>query len=318
MNQYSNELLNVIVPVRDEEKSLPEFILRSQRVLDTAGYQWKIVFVEDSSTDRTVELLQDICDRDPRFSAIFLTRSFGYHEALSAGLDFATGDHIVIMDGDLQHPPETIPDLLTRYREGFDMVVAKRRRREAGILKPAGSFLINSLLRILSDYPVDLNSSIFRIFSRSVANTVQSMEERNRFLTGLLNWSGFKTAEILFDEQPRQKGQTKYTFTSLVEQGLNAVTSFTTKPLRLGIYLGFISAMMSFFIGAYYILRYFIIGIAVEGFTSIIVGIFFMGGVNLVVLGIIGEYIGNIFIEIKARPLYVVRSTLNLEDRSAR
>lgn len=311
-----SEMLSVIVPVRDEEEVLPEFIRRTQSALEQTKFDWQIVFVEDSSTDRTVQIIHEACERDSRFCAVFLTRSFGHHEALSAGLDFASGDHIVIMDGDLQHPPEFILTLLDTYQQGYDMVSAKRKGRESGIVKPLGSALINALLSLLSDYPVDLNSSIFRIFSRAVADTVRSMEERNRFLTGMLSWPGFRTMEILFDESPRERGETKYTFGALVEQGLNAVTSFTTKPLRLGIYLGFVSAAASFLIGGYYILQYFIIGIVVEGFTSIIVGIFLMGGMILLVLGIIGEYIGKIFIETKARPLYVVRSSLNLDRRS--
>lgn len=305
--------ISVVVPVRNEEENVQEFTERIRGVLDKTAFPWQVIFVEDSSTDRTVELIQDICAKDKRFCAVFLTRSFGHHQALSAGIDFADGDHIILMDGDLQHPPELIPTLLKHYSQGYDMVYAKRRGREEGVIKHLGSRILNLVLNFLSDYPIDLNTSVFRIFSRRLADTLSLMRERNRFLTGMLSWPGFETKEVIFDEHSRKRGQTKYSFAQLVEQGITAAISFTTKPLKLGIYLGLLSATLSFFIGAYYIVRFFLIGIPVQGFTSIIVAIFLVGGVILVVLGIIGEYIGNIFIEVKARPLYVVQRTLNIE-----
>jgi glycosyltransferase involved in cell wall biosynthesis len=306
--------VSVIVPVRDEAENIREFCGRIKEVLENTGFQWEVIFIEDSSTDGTVELIHEICHKDDRFRAIFLTRNFGHHEAITAGIDFACGAHIITMDGDLQHPPEVIPTLLANYLPEIDMVCAKRREKEP-LVKNIGSKLVNHLMTSLSDDPIALNSSGFRIFSRRIGDTVKSMHERRRFISGMLSWPGFRTKEIMFDEQPRRYGKTKYDFKKMVQLGLNAVTSFSVKPLRFAIYFGFLCSTFSFVIGIYYILTYFLIGITVQGFTAIIVAIFFMGGVILLVLGILGEYIGNIFIEVKARPLYVVEKTLNVDKR---
>jgi dolichol-phosphate mannosyltransferase len=314
MNQVvrKDRTLSVIVPVRNEEQNITIFCRRITGVLETTPLKWQVIFVEDSSTDRTVERIYEICDRDDRFCAIFLTRSFGHHEAFTAGIEYAKGDLIIMMDGDLQHPPEIIPKLLEVYDKGYDMVYARRSTKQP-FVKQLGSNIINMLMALLSDYPIDLTSSVFRIFSRRAADTLISMRERRRFITGMLSWPGFKTTAITFEEAARERGKTKYNFGRMLDLAFSGFTSFSVKPLRLGIYLGFMTSSVSFLIGFYYMMKYLIVGAGVPGFTSIVVVMFFLGGLILFVLGIIGEYIGNIFTEIKARPLYVVNKTLNIE-----
>jgi len=313
--RVQKDILSVIVPVRNEEHNIPIFCQRIRAVLDACHLNWEVIFVEDSSFDRTVEILYEICNEDNRFCSIFLNRSFGHHEAFTAGIEHASGEHLIMMDGDLQHPPEVIPQLLEAYNEGYDMVYAKRTTKRT-FIKQLGSNIINRLINLISDYPIDISSSIFRIFSRRVADTLISMRERRRFIVGMLSWPGYKSKEITFEEHERQYGVTKYDFKKMVGLAFDAITSFSTKPLRLGIYLGFISSFLSFLVGLFHILNYFIVGVPVAGFTSIIVSLFLIGGLILFVIGIIGEYIGNIFIETKARPLYVVNKSLNIKEKA--
>jgi len=312
--EIQNKMLSVVVPVRDEELNIRPFYERIKNVLEKTGFVWEVIFVEDSSTDKTVKMIHQVCSLDKRFCSIFLTRSFGHHEAFTAGIDHARGDHIVMMDGDLQHPPEFIPRLIEAYEQGYDMVYAKRTTRES-FVKDKGSKVINKIINFLSDYPIDLNSSIFRIFNRQVANTFIAMREHGRFITGMLSWPGFNTKAISFEEAPRVLGRTKYSYAKMVDLAWKGMISFSVKPLRIGHYLGLLSALISFLIGLFYILQYLVVGIPVQGFTAIVVSLFFIGGLILLVLGIIGQYIGNIFVEIKGRPLYVVSRTLNIDGR---
>lgn len=304
--------VSVVVPVRDEEPNIRPFCSRIKNVLEQVASDWEVIFIEDSSTDDTVQLIQEIGLADPRFCAIFLTRSFGHHEAFTAGIEHARGEHIIMMDGDLQHPPEFIPELVRVYVQGYDMVYAERKGKES-FVKNLGSITINALMRLLSDAPIDLNTSIFRIFSRQVADTLISMREHGRFITGMLSWPGFKMRAVPFTESPRESGKTKYGFRRLVNLSWYAITSFSVKPLRIGIYMGFLSSFMSLFAVLYYIVKYILYDVPVAGFTAIIVAIFFMGGMILFVLGIIGEYLGNVFMEVKDRPLYVVYRTFNIK-----
>jgi glycosyltransferase involved in cell wall biosynthesis len=312
--KLQKKMLSVVVPVRNEELNIRPFYERIKNVLEKTDFEWEVIFVEDSSTDSTVEMIHKVCSLDKRFCSIFLTRSFGHHEAFTAGIDHASGECIVMMDGDLQHPPEFIPRLIETYEEGYDMVYAKRTTKQS-FIKDKGSKAINKIINFFSDYPIDLNSSIFRIFNRKVANTFISMREHDRFITGMLSWPGFNAKAISFEEAPRALGRTKYSYAKMIDLAWKGVISFSVKPLRIGRYLGLISASISFLMGIFYIVKYLVVGIPVPGFTAIVVSLFFVGGLILLVLGIIGEYIGNIFVEIKGRPLYVVSSMLNLNGR---
>jgi glycosyltransferase involved in cell wall biosynthesis len=305
--------ISVIVAVRNEERALPELYTRLARVLQQVGLDWELILVEDSSTDATVAVIRELGRRDPRVKAIFLTRSFGHHLAITAGLDHASGDHFILMDGDLQHRPEDIPKLLDRYFEGFAIVYAKRTTKQPWV-KQLGSRAINSIANRLSDYPIDLNSGMFRVFSKGVKDHLQSMRERSRFLVGMMSWLGYPSREVEVEEDPRRYGETKYGLRRMMELAINYVTSFSTRPLRLATYLGLSAALVSMLMGLYYLVVQLVFGVKVSGWPTLIVTLSLLGGMILLVLGIIGEYLGRIYIELQDRHLYVIGSVMNLDD----
>jgi len=309
--------ISVISAVRNEERALPELYDRLSRVLDQVGLDWELILVEDSSTDRTVAVIHQLGMRDPRVKGILLTRSFGHHLAVTAGLDHASGDHLILMDGDLQHRPEDIPKLLDSYFEGYDVVYAKRTTPQSP-LKQLGSDCINSLANRLSDQPIDLNSGMFRVFSKRVNDHLQGMRERSRFLVGMISWLGYPTHEVDIGTDPRPYGTTKYSLRRMSELAVNYITSFSTRPLRLATYLGLCAASASMAMGMYYLVQQMIFGVHVSGWPTLIVTISLLGGMILFVLGIIGEYLGKIYIELQHRHLYVVRDRINLSDDTAR
>jgi dolichol-phosphate mannosyltransferase len=301
------------VAVRNEEQALPELYARLAKVLGAVGLDWELVLVEDSSTDRTVAVMRELGQRDTRVKGVFLTRSFGHHLAITAGLDHAHGDHFVLMDGDLQHRPEDIPKLLEPYFAGYAIVHGRRTTRQP-LLKQLGSECINYVANRLSEYPIDLNSGMFRVFSKQVKDQLQTMPERSRFLTGMISWLGFPSREVEIDEDERRYGQTKYSLRRMAELAINYITSFSTRPLRLATYLGLITALASILMGLYYLVRQLIFGVSVSGWPTLIVTLSLLGGMILLVLGIIGEYLGKIYIELQQRHLYVVDRVMNLED----
>lgn len=304
--------LSVVIAVCNEERALPELYQRLATVLDATGLPWEIVFVEDSSTDRTVAVLRELGGRDARVRAIFLTRRFGHHLAITAGLDHAEGEHLVLMDGDLQHRPEDIPRLLEPYFAGFEVVYARRTTRQPP-LKELGSNAINFLANQLSDHPIDLNSGMFRVLSRRVRDQLHDMNERSRFLVGMISWLGYPTCDVLIDEDPRRYGATKYSLARMAELAINYVTSFSTRPLRLATYLGTLTALGSMVMGFYYLLRQLLFGIPASGWPTLIITLSLLGGMILLVLGIMGEYLAKIYVDVQRRPLYVVRATMNLD-----
>jgi dolichol-phosphate mannosyltransferase len=307
--------ISVVIAVRDEEGALPELYQRLSRILQEIGLDWEIILVEDSSTDRTVEVIRGLGERDERLKALFLTRGFGHHLAITAGLDHARGDHIVLMDGDLQHRPEDIPKLLDPYFEGFDIVHGRRTTRQS-FVKEVGSRCINYAANSLSDFPMDLTSGMFRVFSKKVKDQLQSMRERSRFLVGMMSWLGFTSQEVAIEEDARAYGHTKYDLLKMAELAINYITSFSTRPLRLATYLGLATSLLSILMGVYYVFKQLIFGIAVSGWPTLIVTLSLLGGMILFVLGIIGEYLGKMYIELQRRQLYISQSTMNMEDKS--
>jgi len=304
--------ISIVVTVRNEERALPELYERLCHVLEQVGLEWELVLVEDSSTDHTVEVIRELGQRDTRVKGVFLTRSFGHHVAITAGLDHARGDHFVLMDGDLQHRPEDIPKLLAPYFAGFSIVCGRRTTTQP-LIKEIGSRSINYLANRLSDYPIDLNSGMFRVFSKKVKDQLQSMPERSRFLVGMINWLGFPTAEVEIEEDVRRYGTTKYDLRRMVELAINYLISFSTRPLRLATYLGLAAALASILMGFYYIAERLFFGGNVAGWPTLIVTLSMLGGMILLVLGIVGEYVGKMYIELQQRHLYVVDRVMNLD-----
>lgn len=306
-------LISVVVPVRDEEAVIREFYERIAKVLDDYNLLWELLFIEDSSIDQTAERIKEIAALDVRVKALFLTRNFSHHIAVTAGLDCASGEHIVIMDGDLQHRPEDIPKLLDVYFNGVDIVIGKRINQQPW-MKQTGSNIANFLVNKLSDYPINLKSGMFRIISKRVNNHLYTMREKSRFLAGMIDWLGFSTEEVDIELSSRKKGKTKYKFMNSLTLALNWIFSFSTRPMRLAIYIGSTIATIGLIWGFIYIFLAVFYEKPFPGYPSIFVSILFMGGLIILLIGILAEYIARIFIEQQNRPLYVIRDKLNFID----
>lgn len=299
--------LSVVVPVHNEVEVLPLFLGRLTAVLDTIEGDWEVIFVEDSSTDGTWELLRDIAAGDARVRALRLSRSFGHQGALTAGIWASTGDLVVTMDGDLQHPPETIPGLLAKAAEGFEVVYAVRspvdsERRLTVIRAHAFYWTLNRLARLdLPDGVAD-----FRCMSRPVVNALASMPERSRFLRGMTRWVGFRQTVVEYDRAPRAGGQSTYTLGPMLRLALDGVISFSTVPLRIASVLGFFVSLIGVGYGTLTVIQRLAGDAVVPGYASLLVAVLILGGVQLACIGIIGQYLGRVYEESKGRPLFLV------------
>jgi len=310
-----NGLISIVVPVRNEQAVVKELYQRIVKVFEVLNLTWELIFVEDSSQDETPNYIAELAKLDARVKALFLTRNFSHHVAVTAGLDHACGDHIIMMDGDLQHRPEEIPVLLGKYFDGYDVVIGKRMTSQP-FFKQLGSYSVNFLVNKLSDCPIDLSSGMFRIISKRVNLELHTMREKSRFLAGMIDWLGFPTAVVPIMEFPRKTGKTKYNFINSLNLALNWIFSFSTKPLRITIYIGSIIAILSLAWGLTYIALALFLDRPFPGYPSIFVSILFVGGLIILLMGVLGEYIARIFVEQQNRPLYIVLQKLNLNSDS--
>ncbi|HEX8102840.1 MAG TPA: glycosyltransferase family 2 protein [Solirubrobacteraceae bacterium] len=297
-------LLSVVAPMLDEEDVAGAFCERVTAVLD--GLPFELVVVDDGSRDRTPAVLDAIAARDPRVRVLHLSRPFGHQQALSAGLDHARGDAVVLIDGDLQDPPEVIPALLERWREGADVVVAKRRIREGEtrfkLLTARGFY---ALMRRLTQVPLEPNAGDFRLLDGRVVAALTEMREANRFLRGMTSWVGFTTTVVEYDREARHAGATKFGLRRMMRFAWDGVTSFSHVPLQIATLLGLAFALIAFaLLPLTVIARY--AGIYERGVPSIMFVVLLIGGIQLMTLGVIGEYVGRIYDEVKRRPLYIV------------
>jgi polyisoprenyl-phosphate glycosyltransferase len=319
MSVPAPELLSVVVPVFDEEAVLPQLRERLTRVLEGLGQPFEVILVDDGSTDRGPLLLQDWCEADARVKAIFLSRNFGHQAALTAGLEASRGDLTVMMDADLQDPPEVIAALVHKHREGFDVVYGRREKRQGeSLFKRASAHLFYRLMRafVHRDLPVDTGD--FRLISRRALDAVLRMREVHRFLRGMTVWVGYRQASVGYVRAPRAAGKTKYSLARMLGFGWNAALSFSHLPLRVVSAGGAICATLGFGYGAYAVAAKVFWHNTVQGWTTVIVSIFFVGGAILLGLGVLGEYVARIYDEVKGRPLYLVRETRNVEAATPR
>lgn len=302
--------LSVVVPLYNETQTLPELVRRLGAVLDGVEGEAEVVLVDDGSADRTAELASEAVDRDPRFRLIRLSRNFGHQIAISAGLDAVVGDAVVIMDGDLQDPPEVIPDLVQRWREGFEIVHAVRVSREGEPrLRKARAALFYRLLRRLTDTDIPADVGDFRLVDRRALTAFRTMRERNRYIRGMFSWVGFRQTTVGYAREARYAGESKYPLRKLAKLGADGVLSFSNAPLRLALRLGFAISTLAFLFAAFAVGAQLADLYQVPGIASIVVLTAFLGGVQLIVLGIQGEYVARIYDEVKARPLYLVQET---------
>ena len=300
-------LVSVVVPVHNEVEVLPRFIDRLVPVLDSLDAEWEVIFVEDSSTDGTWELIRGTAAHDDRIHGLRLSRSFGHQGALTAGMWAADGDVVITMDGDLQHPPETIPALLEKSAQGYDVVFAVRspddsESRLTVLRAHAFYWTLNRLARL--DLPHGVAD--FRCMSRRVVDALGAMPERNRFLRGMTRWVGFRQTTVEYDRAARAAGTSKYTLRAMLHLAGDAVVSFSTIPLKIASVLGLVVALVGIAYGAFTVIDRFLHHGVVPGYTTLVVAVLVLGGVQLACLGIIGQYLGRVYEESKGRPLFIL------------
>jgi len=308
--------LSIVVPLYNEEAVVSAFHDRLAPVLDRLGLSTEVIYVNDGSTDRSLSLLLDLRQRDSRVAIIDLSRNFGKELALTAGLDHALGDAVVVIDADLQDPPELIPELVAGWKQGYDVVSAMRNAREGeSWLKRSTAAVFYRLLERSTPTPVPRNTGDFRLLSRRAVDATNSLRERHRLMKGLFAWIGFPQLSIPYRRAARFAGRSKWSYWRLWNLALEGLTSFTIAPLRLASYLGAAVALLSFAYAAVIVYKTLAYGDPVRGYPSLMVTILFLGGVQLLSLGVIGEYLGRIFNETKHRPLYIVNRYLPPEER---
>ncbi len=304
-------LLSVIVPAYNEADVLPEFHRRLSQTLDGLDLDSEIIYVNDGSKDATADILRGLQKRDPRVAIVDLSRNFGKEIAMTAGLDHALGNAVVVIDADLQDPPELIPELVKYWREGYDDVYARRVSRDGeSLVKRITAHLFYRLLRALSDVDIPPDTGDFRLLSSRALDCLRQLREQHRFMKGLFNWVGFERKEVLYKRDPRGAGDTKWNYWRLWNFALEGISSHTTAPLRLASYLGFVVALLAFLYALFMVYDKLIHNNRVAGYPSLMVTILFLGGVQLITLGVIGEYLGRMFDESKHRPLYFVKNFL--------
>ena len=310
-------LLSLVLPVYDEEDVLPRLYQRLLEAAPAWGVAWEAIFVDDGSRDGSLELLRRLSREDPRVRVVALARNFGHQAALSAGLQHARGDAVVVLDADLQDPPEVVGELLERWRQGFQIVYGVRTRRKEGLVKRTLYAGFYRLMRALTDFDLPLDSGDFCLMDRRVVDAINSLPERNRFVRGLRAWVGFAQVGVRYERAARAAGTTKYPFVKLVTLALDGIINFSVRPLSWIALLGVATSLLSFLGLVFFALHRFIgfkvFGYApqdVPGFTSIIFSILFIGGMQLFALGLIGEYVGRILSEVKRRPLYIARELI--------
>ncbi|CAN5630018.1 glycosyltransferase family 2 protein [soil metagenome] len=307
-------LISVVVPIFNEQENLPELRRRMTLALDATGDQWELILVNDGSRDASPVMLQQMHADDPRIKVIQLSRNFGHQPAVTAGIHHARGDCVILIDGDLQDPPEVIPEMIAKWKEGHQVVLGERRSRADGGTRGIGFRLFYPIFRRISDLPSAPDAGIFGLMDRAVVNEFNKLPERNRFIPGLRSWLGFKQTSVFYDRQDRAAGKPKQTLRRLIKYAMDGMVSFSYKPLRAATYFGFLISISAFGMGVFYLVSFFTFHKAAgSGFTTIIISVLFLGGVQLICTGILGEYIGRIYEEIKQRPLYVVQEKLGFD-----
>jgi polyisoprenyl-phosphate glycosyltransferase len=301
--------ISVVTPVYEAEKILPELYRRLTETLGAITDDYEIVMVEDCSRDASWPVIVGTAARDPRVKGIKLSRNFGQHPAITAGLDYVNGDWVVVMDCDLQDPPEEIPKLYRRALEGYDIVIGRRTQRQDSFITKARSKAFYRVFSYLSGTRNHGEAANFRILSRKVVDAFRCLRERHRFFIALVDWMGFSTDQIDVQHAPRYEGKTTYNYPRLIKLAVNTIISHSDKPLELAVYMGFGMALISFLVGSAYLVITFVNGSTVSGWPSLIISIYFLGGVNMLFLGVLGIYQARTFDEVKKRPLYLIDQT---------
>lgn len=316
MNDSSSRLgLSVIIPIYNEEETIPELHRRLMGTLSTLDSSYEVIFVNDGSRDASLGMLRSLAADTPQIKVIDFSRNFGHQAALLAGLGRASGEAVIMMDGDLQDPPELIPDMLALWREGWEIIYAVRKNRKEGWLKRTAYSVYYRLLRAVASVPIPVDSGDFSLMDHRVAEIIRNMPERNKFLRGLRAWAGFKQTRLEYDRAERFAGEPKYTFVKLMKLALDGLIAYSYMPLRLAYIMGLVVSAGSFLLASIYVLqRLFGTQQIPQGFTTLAVLMLFLGGIQLVFLGVLGEYLGRIYEEVKSRPAYLEREAINFHE----
>ncbi len=299
--------VDIIVPVYNEQEVLPLFEKRIKAVMQGCAVDWRVLFIDDGSSDDSLNTMKHMHESDNKFGYLSLSRNFGKEYALSAGLDHASADAVVVIDVDLQDPPELIPDMIEQWHSGYDVVYATRKARHGeSIAKKATANWFYRIINSMSKIDIPKDTGDYRLMSRKAYLAVNKLREQNRFMKGLFAWVGFKQKQLYFEREPRAAGETKWNYSKLWRFALDGITSFSYLPLRFATWVGMSVAFFAFIYGAIIIVKTMVLGNEVPGYPSLMVVILFLGGIQLTALGIIGEYLGRMFNESKQRPLYLV------------
>ena len=306
----------IIIPVYNEEGNLQALYGRVKKTISSISENYQIIFINDGSTDDSLPKILAFAEENPKVFYINLSRNFGHQIAVSAGLEYCNAKCTVIIDSDLQDPPELIAELYAKHKEGFDVVYAKRRKRDGeSFLKKFTAKLYYRTLRRLVPFDIPLDAGDFRLLTKKVVNSINKMPEQNKFLRGQIAWLGFKQSYVLFDRETRKHGKSGYTYSKMFRLAFDGITSFSDKPLLFVSRLGFIISIFSFLVIIYAIFSHYVLKETITGWTSLIISAAFIGGIQLLSIGVIGEYISRINVNVKKRPLYIIDSAnINNDD----
>lgn len=305
--------LTLVLPIYNEEEVIPILHERLQSFLGTLGVDAEVLFVNDGSKDRSLPLLRELAKKDPRYRVLSFSRNFGHQSAITAGVDYAQGKAVVVMDADLQDPPEVVVEMLARWREGYDVVYGKRRSREGETwFKLITAKYFYRIFRAMIPIEVPLDAGDFRLMSRQVVLTLRSLREAHRFVRGMVSWVGFRQIAVLYDRPGRAAGETKYPLKKMVRFAIDGITSFSVVPLRFATYLGMLISVASVAYAVWALFDKLVLHNTVQGWTTTVVLVALLSSVQLLMIGILGEYVGRIYEQVKQRPLYLVGDRINL------
>ncbi len=308
-------LISVVLPCFNEENNIDEMYARLTSVMHVCSEDYELIFVDDGSTDTSLVKLVALSERDRRVKVIEFSRNFGHQAAICAGLDHAQGDAVIMMDADMQHPPALIPSLIEKWKDGYEIVYTIRKDPPGtSLFKKVTARAFYKLINVLAKIDVPENSADFRLLDKTVVKRIMTLTEKTKFFRGLISWVGFKRYPVYYDAAPRFAGESKYTVWKMVRFALDGITSFSAFPLHIATILGLIVSTISFLYAAYAIYIRVFTSTAIPGWTSVLVAVLFLGGIQLLSLGVIGEYLNRVYSETKARPIYILRNVYGVRD----
>ena len=307
--------LDIVIPIYNEEENLPSLHTRLVKACENVDdMAWQVIYVNDGSTDRSLEIMCRRRESDSRISIVELSRNFGHQAAITAGLSRSTGDAVIMMDGDLQDPPELIPELISHWKEGANVVRAHRRSRKEKGMRRIGFDLFHKLFTWITDFPVPPNAGIFGLLDRQAADELKKLPEQNRFFPGLRSWVGLNQEVVYYDRDDRAGGEPKQSLRRLIRYALDAIFSFSYKPLRIMTSMGTVISATGFLLACFFITKRLLgIEIAQTGFTTLVTLMLFLGGIQIIAIGLLGEYLARIYDEVKKRPLFIIKNTHGLD-----